>query len=201
MPKIKMLVGVSIATGLILGAPTARAHCDSLNGPVAKAVQKALDTGKVLPVLAYAPATAEAEILTAFEKSTKVRRLGPDAQALADRALLETVVRLHRAREGAAYTGLKPPGIDYGPVIPAAELALKTGDLSKVKAVLLESIEHALDERLAQVRQLQQAPIEPKTAAEVAHARERISAELDFVIFTETIRQAALGSGAEHHPD
>ena len=84
MPKIKMLVGVSIATGLILGAPTARAHCDSLNGPVAKAVQKALDTGKVLPVLAYAPATAEAEILTAFEKSTKVRRMGPDAQALAE---------------------------------------------------------------------------------------------------------------------
>ena len=201
MPKIKMLVGVIIATGLLLGASNARAHCDSLDGPVAKAVHKALETGNIYPVLAYAPATAEAEIHAAFEKSRKVRGFGPDARVMADQAFLETVVRLHRAGEGAAYTGLKPAGIDYGPVIPAAELALKTGDLSKVKAVLLESIEHALHERLAQVRQLQQAPIEPKTAAEVAHARERISAELGFVIFTETIRQAALGSGAEHHAD
>jgi hypothetical protein len=178
MPKIKMLVGVITATGLILGAQTARAHCDSLDGPVAEAVQKALKTGNVLPVLAYAPATAESEIHEAFEKSRKVRGLGPDARALADKTFLETVVRLHRAGEGAAYTGLKPAGIDYGPVIPAAELAVKPGDFSKVKAVLLESIEHSLDERLAQVRQLQTAPIEPKTAAEVVHARERISASL-----------------------
>ena len=48
---------------------------------------------------------------------------------LADRAFLETAVRLHRAGEGAAYTGLKPAGLDYGPVIPAAEHAVATGDL------------------------------------------------------------------------
>jgi hypothetical protein len=196
-----MLVGAMIATGLLLGASNAGAHCDSLDGPVAKAVEKALDSGNLYPVLAYAPATAETEIHATFEKSRKVRGLGPDARALADQAFLETVVRLHRAGEGAAYTGLKPVGIDYGPVIPAAELALDTGDLSKVKAVLLESIEHALRERLAHVRQLQKAPIEPKTAPEVAHARERVSAELGFVIFAETIRQAALGTGAEHHAD
>jgi hypothetical protein len=45
------------------------------------------------------------------------------------------------------------------------------------------------------------APQEPKTAAEVPHARERVTAELDFVTFAETIRQAALGKGAEHHAD
>jgi hypothetical protein len=201
MPKIKMLVSAFTAIGLLLGVPSARAHCDSLGGPVAKAVQKALETGNVLPVLAYAPATAEAELAAAFEESIKVRGLGPEARALADKAFLETVVRLHRAGEGAAYTGLKPAGIDYGPVIPAAELTLETGDISKVKAVLVDEIEHALRERLAHVRQLQKAPIEPKTAPEVPHARERVSAELGFVIFAETIRQAALGKGAEHHAD
>ena len=201
MANMKMLGGALIATGLLLGAPNARAHCDSINGPVAKAVQKALDSGNVLPALAYAPATAEAEIHAAFEQSRKVRGLGPDARALADRSFLETVVRLHRAGEGAAYTGIKPGGVDYGPVIPAAELALENGDISKVKALLDDEIEHALRERLAHVRQLQQAPIEPKTAPEVPHARERISAELGFVIFAETIRQAALGKGAEHHAD
>ena len=42
-------------------------------------------------------------------------------------------MRLHRAGEGAAYTGLKPTGIDYGPAIPAAERAIETGNLAQVK--------------------------------------------------------------------
>jgi hypothetical protein len=201
MTKIKILIAAIFATGLLFGAQAAQAHCDSLDGPVAKAVQKALETGNINPVLAYAPAAAEAEIRAAFEKSRKVRSLGADARALADQALMETVIRLHRAGEGAAYTGLKPAGADYGPVIPAAEHAVETGDLTRLKAVLNEQIEHVLHERLAHVRELQQAPLEPKTAADVPHARERVSAELGFVTFAETLRQAALGKGAEHHVD
>jgi hypothetical protein len=114
---------------------------------------------------------------------------------------METVIRLHRAGEGAAYTGLKPAGIDYGPVIPAAEHAVATGDTTKLKAALMEEIEHALHERLAHVRELRKAPLEPQTAAEVPDARERVRAELEFVTFAESIRQAALGKGAEHHAD
>jgi hypothetical protein len=160
-----------------------------------------LDDGNVNPVLAYAPATAEAEIRAAFEKSRKVRGLGAEARMLADQTFTETVIRLHRAGEGAAYTGLKPAGIDYGPVVPAAEHAVETGDLAKLKAVLTEEIEHALRERLAHVRELKKAPLEPKTAAEVPRSRERISAELGFITFAESLRQAALGKGAEHHAD
>jgi hypothetical protein len=199
MMKIKMLFAVIVATGLQLGAQSAQAHRDSLDGPVAKAVQEALENGNVNPVLAYAPATAEVEIRAAFEKSRKVRGLGADARTLADHAFLETVIRLHRAGEGAAYTGLKPAGPDYGPVISAAEHAVETGDLAKLKAVLVEEIEHALRKRLAQVRKLQKASLEPKTAAEVPHARERVSAELGLVTFAETLREAAHGKGAAHH--
>ena len=68
-------------------------------------------------------------------------------------------------------------------------------------AALGMEIEHALRERLLRMRQLQKAPLEPKTAAEVPHSRERISAELGFVNFAESIRQTALGKGAEHHAD
>jgi len=107
MTNIKMLFVAIVAAGLLFGVQNARAHCDSVDGPVAKAVQKALDNGNLNPVLAYAPATAEAEIRAAFEKSRKVRGLGADARTLADQAFMETVIRLHRAGEGAAYTGLK----------------------------------------------------------------------------------------------
>jgi hypothetical protein len=201
MLKPKMLIVAIAAVGLMLAAPAAQAHCDAVDGPVAKAVQKALETGNVNLVLAYAPATAEAEIRTAIEKSRKVRGLGSDARALADQAFMEIVIRLHRAGEGAAYTGLKPAGADYGPVIPAAEHAVETGDLTRLRAVLNEEIEHALRKRLAQVRALQKATLEPTTAAEIPHVRERVSAELGFVTFAETIRQAVLGRGAEHHVD
>jgi Family of unknown function (DUF6448) len=201
MIRFKMLIAVAAAAGMLWGSHSVRAHCDSVDGPVAKAVQKALDNGNLNPVLAYAPATAEAEIRAAFEKSRKVRSLGPDARALADEAFMETVIRLHRAGEGATYTGLKPAGIDYGPVIPAAEHAIETGDLAKLKAVLVDKVEHALTERLAHVRELKNVPLEPKTAAEVPHSRERVSAELGFITFAESVHQAALGKGAEHHAD
>jgi hypothetical protein len=195
------LLAAIAAVAFIVGSYPARSHCDALDGPVAKAVQKALETGNVNPVLAYAPATAETEIRAAFEISKKVRGLSPDAKALADHSFMETVIRLHRAGEGAAYTGVKPAGADYGPVIPAAELAVESGDMSKLKAVLTEEIEHALHERLANARKFQSVSLEPATAAEVPHARERVSAELGFITFAETLRQAAKGKGSEHHVD
>ena len=198
---MKGLIGPLIAAGLLLGGQGAWAHCDSVDGPVAQAVQKALETGNILPVLAYAPAAAEPELRVAFDQSRKVRVLGPEARELADRAFLETAVRLHRAGEGAAYTGLKPAGLDYGPVIPAAEHAVVTGDLATLKAILAEDIEHALRERLAHVRELQNAPLEPVSTAEVPRARERISGELGFITFAETLRQVALGKRTEPHVD
>jgi hypothetical protein len=171
---------------------------DSLDGPVAEAVEKALSSGNIFPVLAYAPATAEAELRASFDQARRVRTIGSEAQLLADRSFLETAIRLHRAGEGAPFTGIKPAGIDYGPVIPAAERAVETGDLSTLKAVLIEEIEHALQERLAHVRETQKATKEPLSAAEVPAARERISAELGFITYAENLHQAVLANVAEH---
>jgi hypothetical protein len=199
-PKVQIIAAV-LGMGLLFATQAAHAHCDSLDGPVAKAVNKALESGNANPVLAYAPATVEAEIVAAFDRSRKVRGLNADAKALADQAFMETVIRLHRAGEGAAYTGLKSAGADYGPVIPAAEQAVETGDSTKLEAVLVEEIKHSLHERIAHVRALREAPLEPMTAAEVPDARARISAEFGFITFSETLRQAAHGKGAVPHAD
>jgi hypothetical protein len=87
-----------------------------------------LETGNLNLVLPYAPASAEAELKATFAEARKVRTLGPDARKLADRSFLETTIRLHRAGEGATFTGIKLAGINYGPMIPAAERAIETGD-------------------------------------------------------------------------
>jgi hypothetical protein len=202
MTKIKLLVAPILAAGLLFGSQGAQAHCDSLDGPVAKAALAALETGNVNLALPYAPATAEGEIKAAFAQSLKVRGLGPEAKALADRAFIETTVRLHRAGEGAAYTGLKPPGIDHGPAIPAAERAVETGSLAPVKALLAEELEHGLYARFAHVQEAQKEGLkEPKTTRDVPAARERVSAELEFVTYVEGLRQTIHGAPGHEHKD
>lgn len=201
MRGLKLLAGSAFAALVVFAGSEAMAHCDSADGPVAEAVTKALETGNINLVLPYAPASAEAELKESFAQSRNVRALGGEARTLADRAFLETAVRLHRAGEGAEYTGIKPAGTDYGPMIPAAERALETGDLKPVQALLGEDIEHAFGDKLAHVRALQQASKEPSTEAGVAAARERISAELEFITFAESLRQAVRGNLALHHED
>lgn len=201
MTVMKLIMGSIIVLPIVFGVAGARAHCDGEDGPVAMAVQNALETGNVNLVLPYAPASAEAEIQATFAEARKVRALGPDARKLADRMFLETAIRLHRAGEGATFTGVKPAGIDYGPVIPAAEKAIETGDLQAVKGALLEEIGHVLGERLAHVRELRKVPNEPANYDQVAAARERISAELGFITFAEGLHQAVLGKTPLHHED
>jgi hypothetical protein len=201
MTKIKMLAASVLTAGMLFGSQSAQAHCDSVDGPVAKAALAALDTGNVNLALPYAPTTAEGEIKAVFAQTLKVRVLGPDAKTLADRAFIETTVRLHRAGEGAAYTGLKPAGIDYGPAIPAAEHAVATGNLAPVKALLAEELEHGLHTRLAHALETQKAAKEPKDAKDVPAARARVSAEFGFVTYVEGLSQAMHGAPGHEHKE
>ena len=111
-------------------------HCDSLDGPVVTAAREALERSDVHRVLPYVSEQSEPELRQAFDLAAKARSLGPDAAVVADRWLFETAVRLHRAAEGAAFTGLKPAGLDVGPVIPVAERALESGSADGLAEVL-----------------------------------------------------------------
>ena len=118
---------VVVLSFLLVLPSVARAHCDTLDGPLVGTARRALETGKVNPVLAWVRPQDEAEIRAAFARATAVRRTGPDARSLADTWFLETVVRVHRTGEGAPYTGLKPAGQDLGPGIRAADASIDTG--------------------------------------------------------------------------
>lgn len=201
MTRIKSLLAATAAFGFLLSATAAQAHCDTVDGPVASAAQQALDAGNVNLALPYAPAAAEAELKQAFAQSRKVRTLGPEAKALADRAFTEALVRLHREGEGAPYTGLKPAGQDFGPAIPAAERALETGALQPVRTVLAEDLEHALHARFDHARAAQAHTIAPRAPGEVPAARARVSAELGFVTYVEGLREAIGGKAGHGHED
>ncbi|MEK1854493.1 MAG: DUF6448 family protein [Phyllobacterium sp.] len=189
----KILASYALLVGLAFVPMSARAHCDSANGPVATAAIRALDTRNVNLILPFAPAQAESELSAAFKQVLSVREKGPEAKALADRYFMETAVRLHRAGEGAPYTGLKPAGTDFGPAIPAAEKALKIGKSNDLTALMAEQVAHGIEDRYHDAMAHSAATMEPTTAADVAKARERVSAELAFIGYVEGIYLATKG--------
>jgi len=197
MPKPFVIMAALVGASLSI-APASQAHCDAVGGPVTTAALRALDTHNVNAVLPYVPASAEPELTAAFAQATTVRSAGSEAGALADRSFMETAVRLHRAGEGAPYTGLKPAGTDFGPAIPAAEQALANGKVGPLLEFLSREIEHGVRERFAHAAG--DKPKEPTSAAELPAAREHVREELGFIGYVEAIYLAVKGSGHAEGP-
>ncbi len=189
------LAASAFAIGLAWAPVGAYAHCDAVDGPVATAAVKALETRNVNLVLPCAPARAEPELSAAFQQALAVRGKGPEAKALADRYFMETAVRLHRAGEGAPYTGLQPAGTDFGPAIPLAEKALETGKPDGLTAFMSDQVTHSIADRFRDATVHRLASKEPSTPADVASARERVSGELAFIGYVEGIYLATKGGG------
>jgi hypothetical protein len=172
-------------------------HCDSLDGPVVGAARHALEADDVDLVLPFAPEDAEPEIRSVFDAVRKVRALGDDAREVADRLFFETVVRLHRAGEGAPYNGLKPAGLDVGPVIPLAEKAVTTGEVAPVADYLAAELHHQLEHRLERVGSL--ATTKDRS---VADARAWVEAMLGFQVYShqllKVLQASPHGEGHAH---
>jgi len=127
-----------------ISAGRALAHCDTLDGPVVTKAREALEKKDVTLVLPWVAAEDEGEIRHAFELAVAVRGKGEKEKELADRFFFETLVRVHRAGEGAPFTGLKPAGIDLGSAIPAADKALETGDPKAVLDLINEKVHEGI---------------------------------------------------------
>ncbi len=167
-------------------------HCDTLDGPVVKAATIALSTGDISLILPWVPAEAERELRQAFKTTSLVRKQGKQARELADRWFFETAVRLHRAGEGKPYTGLKPAGLDWGPVVPLAEKAVDKGDAHSVIHLLTKTVKDELEERFVHAMSLKKY-----RAGDVKAARKYIHAMLGFVLYSHHLYTSIKAAG-EH---
>ena len=168
-------------------------HCDSLDGPVVGAAREALNAGDVAIVLPFVPERDEADVQAAFTAVMSVRAMGDQAQAVADRLFFETVVRLHRAGEGAAYTGLKPAGIPVSPVIPIAEQAVVTGSTEQLTAYLTRILQDELDERLGRV-----SALAADKDRSVPDARRYVETMLGFEVYSHSLLKALQAHDGHH---
>jgi hypothetical protein len=185
------------ALGFVLWlAPSAlRAHCDGLDGPVVSAARRALESGDVRLVLAWVPERDESELRRVFAQARAAREI-PAAQELADRHFFETLVRLHRAAEGAPYTGLVPAGRDLGPAIPAADRALESGDVEPLLSLLREELERGVRAHHARARSARAAP-----ETDVAARRAFVEAYVAYVHQVEALHEAATRAASGHYPE
>lgn len=171
-------------------------HCDSLDGPVVTAARRALEAADVTVVLPFVPEDGEEEVRAVFAAVLPARAASPEAREVADRLFFETVVRIHRPGEGAAFTGLKPAGLDVGPAIPLAETAITTGDAGPVADYLSTVLRAQLDHRLEEVSAL--AATKDRS---VADARTWVEAMLGFQVYSHRVLAAITSAGhgeAEH---
>ena len=120
--SLRMLLALLFIILLLMASTNVSfAHCDTMDGPLIKDAKTAINTSNVNYVLKWVQPENETETKEAFFLTMKVRKLGVDAQNLADKYLFETVVRLHRNGEGVPFTGVKPSGTTIDEKILAAD--------------------------------------------------------------------------------
>ncbi len=177
---------------LSLAPSPGRAHCDTLDGPVVRTGRAALDAGEIAPALAWVKPEHENEITTAFQEALVARRTDPSGREASDRRFLEALVRVHRAGEGAPFSGLKPAGDGVGAAVRAADRALETGELAPVERVLAEAVRSGLQERFASVRG------RPPPEKDVAAGRAWVDAYVEYVHYVERLELLGRGGGDSH---
>lgn len=183
----------AISAALLFAAGPASAHCDGEDGPVVKAARQALDSGNVNRVLIWVQHTDQAQIKDAFRKTIEVRRLNPSAKELADHYFFETLVRVHRAGEGAPYTGLEPAGRDLGPAVVAGDKALETGAVEPVAKLLTQAVHKSVAGQFKEVMAKQNF-----NADDVAAGQEYVKAYVEYIHSVERIYEAAASPAHGH---
>ena len=169
------------------------AHCDTMNGPIIPEARAALDKGDVTPILKWIKKDNEAEIRAAFTKAVAVRAKGQAAKELADQYFLETLIRLHRADEGAPFTGIKDEPVE--PIVAMADKALTEGSADDLAKKLSGHLAAAIKEKFA--RALEARKNKDKS---VEAGREYVEAYVIYTHYVENIHNAILAAGA-HHPE
>lgn len=171
----------AILAGLLLPR-LAHAHCDTMDGPVIQAAKAALEKQDLAPALKFVKPEGEAEVKAVFARTLAVRGQSAEARELADRYFFENLVRVHRAGEGAPYTGFKPAGSEQEPAVREADKALESGSIHPLIKAAQQELAEGIRERFLKAR-------ETKAHAEhnLEAGRAFVAAYVDYVHYVEAL--------------
>jgi hypothetical protein len=177
---------------LAIAAGATFAHCDTMKGPVIFEAKAALEKGDITPILKWVKKENETEIKKAFAKAIAVRAKGPEAKELADQYFIETLVRVHRAGEGAPYTGIKDEPVE--PIVALSDKALADGSpdelIKKVNSHVAEGIQEKFNAVMKAKKDKDKS---------VEAGREYVEAYVIYTHYVENIHAAVMSSPVHHH--
>jgi hypothetical protein len=185
------LMTAAVSLGFWFIPQNAGAHCDTLQGPVVAAAKAALEKGDITPVLKWVRKEDESEIKGLFKKTLAVRTKGLEAKELADMYFFETLVRIHRAGEGAPYTGLKSEPAE--PIIQAADNALESGSADRLVKQVTEDMAAGIRERFNRVKEAKKHADES-----VEKGRAFVEAYVEYTHYVERLQVDASAAGVHH---
>jgi hypothetical protein len=182
------------ATALsLLLVNSAAAHCDAMDGPVITEAQAALAGGDVTPLLKWVPAAEEDHIKAVFDKTLRVRALGEEARDFADHQLFTTLVRIHRASEGAPFTGIQPAG-EIDPAVMDADAALAQGNIDDLVGRITRKFEQTARERFVAA-----SNAKAQAGESIAAGREFVEAYVQYVHYLEDVHAVISAAGGHDH--
>ena len=187
------LLGIAAIVALFLATPQdATAHCDTLDGPVIQDARKAIDARDITPILKWVKPKDEKTVRAAFQKVLAGKAKSPEA---AEHKFFATLVKIHRAGEGAPFTGLKPAGA-VEPAIAEADKALANGSADALVKLITDDVAAGIKKRYEHAV----ASFKHKDES-VAQGREFVEAYVAFTHYVERLHQDATGKGAHGEQD
>ena len=189
---------LAVMVGLVLifcFANQALAHCDTLDGPVIQDARKALANKDVTPVLKWVSPENEPAVKQSFAGA--LAAVGSDKADAEQRKFFEDLVRIHRAGEGAPFTGLKPAGA-VEPAVAEADKALISGSSAALVKVVTDAVASGIKERYERAYSTYQHKDDS-----VAAGREFVAAYVEYTHYAERLCLGASPKGAhgEHHEE
>jgi hypothetical protein len=188
-----MRTATALVAAFVLAAcwiGTAAAHCDTLDGPVAQDARKALEAKDVTPALKWVRPKDEKAVKGSFARALSAR--GKKGEAAAERRFLETLVGVHRAGEGAPFSGLKPAGA-VEPAVAEADRALAAGSPDALAKLVGDAVAAGIRERYERAK----AAYGHKDES-VAAGREFVAAYVEYTHYVERLHRDATARGGAH---
>lgn len=190
--KFQALLTFALFVMFALSSLTASAHCDSYDGPTIKDALRALETNNVNLVYKWISKEQEDEVTALFNKTYQMKKGDKEVYAIMEKHFLETLVRLHRATEGAPYTGLKPAGT-ASKIVQMSDNAIKSGSVDDLLGKLNHHINSILQEKYNKVLALDKVKdLSPE------QGRAYVAAYVDYTHSIEALHDL-LTNGSAHH--
>lgn len=158
----------------------ASAHCDTMDGPTAQDGLQALETGNIALALKWVSPADEGELREVYDKARTARDQGAAAREVADRWFVENLIRVHRAGEGASFSGVQPHGVPVDERVAAADAAIAQGDLAPLAGLVPADRWAELERRFATVLERREYDV-----TDVVAGRSYIAAYVSFFKYAE----------------